>query len=126
MEIINDRMFKLTKPSKESKDEIIQALKHCSKAKNFENFMLILEFRKFSNKLGVIQGKLYQNDKVVLRGKLTDDVSSRDNFNWEELKIGGSSFRGFYLDYKKQTLFSLVKQGFQNSLKQGRIPFLSK
>jgi len=104
-----------------SREEIINALLDDEKIKDFENYILILERKKVSNNIGIFKGELIQNDQVILRGKLTVYPGSPD---WEMIEVGESIFNGLCLDYKGEKLSELFIEGFKNSLRDGKLPFL--
>ena len=74
-----------------------------------------------SEDIGIIKGELIQNDKVILRGKLTIYPGSPD---WEKIEVGESIFNGLCLDYKGEKLSELFIEGFKNSIREGKFPFL--
>lgn len=111
-----------------SKKEIIDTLlKEDPKPAKFEKLMLIIEHKKISSKLGIVKGELLQNGKVNLKGSMTCiPEKMEESFNWDILKVGQSYFEGYSLDYKGETIGSLIKQGLKKSIKEGKIPFVRK
>jgi hypothetical protein len=108
-----------------SKEEIIKALSADSELEGFSKFILILEHKKVSGTIGLITGELLQNNKIILRGKMTEFPESLpDSFNWDVLAIGESYFEGFSLDYQGEKISQLIIQGIKNSIKEGKIPFI--
>lgn len=110
-----------------SKEEVIKAIKDDKKLKGFEELMVILEFNRKSNKIGLIKGELRQNDEIILRGKLTvfPNTMPLDSI-WRNVNIGESIFYGFSLEYKEETIFDLFSEGFRNSIREGKLPFLHR
>ena len=107
-----------------SKEEIIDALKEEEIPKGFEQFLVLLEFNKKSDKLCLIKGELLQNEDVVLRGKLTVIPEMTSNpTQWNKMEVGESKIIGFSLEYQGETLFDIIREGFKDSLSKGRIPF---
>ena len=111
-----------------TKEEVMQALlEEDEKVKGFNKYILIIEYRKISEKLGIIRGELIQDDKIIFKGKMTQLPETQvDSFDWDMLEIGESYFEGYSLDYKGETISQLMKQGFKKSLKEGRLPFIPK
>jgi len=112
------------KVSYPTKEEIIDALNEEEVPKGFEQFLVLLEYYKKSENLCLIRGELLQNDDVVLRGKLTiiPELTSNPS-QWEKMEVGDSKIFGFSLEYQGETLFDIIRDGFKESLSQGRIPF---
>jgi len=107
-----------------SKDEIIDALKEEEVPKGFEQFLVLLEFNKKSDKLCLIKGELLQNEDVVLRGKLTVIPEMTSNpTQWDKMEVGESKIFGFSLEYRGETLFDIFSEGFKESIRKGKIPF---
>ncbi len=110
-----------------SKEEIIEALKDDKKLKKFEELMIILEFNRKSNSIGLIKGELRQNDEVILRGKLTVFPKTMPNTSmWTDIGIGESIYYGFSLEFQEETLFDLFSEGFRNSIREGKLPFFHR
>ena len=108
-----------------SKEEILEALSDNKKLEGFGKLILLIEHKKISNTIGLITAELLQNNKIVLIGKTTVFPESLpDSFDWGKLAIGESCFDGFSLDYKGEKLSQLIIQGFKNSIKNGKIPFI--
>jgi hypothetical protein len=108
-----------------SKEEIIKALSDDNELEGFSKYILIIEHKKVSQTLGLIKGELLQNNKIILRGKMTEFPETfPDSFNWESLTVGESYYEGFSLDYQGETISQLLIQGFKNSIKEGKIPFI--
>lgn len=112
------------KVSYPTKEEIIDALKEEEVPKGFEQFLVLLEYYKKSENLCLIRGELLQNDDVVLRGKLTiiPELTSNPS-QWDKMEVGDSKIFGFSLEYQGETLFDIIRDGFKESLSQGKIPF---
>ena len=112
------------KVSYPSKEEIIEVLKEEEVPKGFEQFIVLLEFNKKSDKLCLIKGELLQNEDVVLRGKLTVIPEMTSNpTQWDKMEVGESKIFGFSLEYKGETLFDIFSEGFKESIRKGKIPF---
>ena len=110
-----------------AKEEVMQALSEDETLKGFEKYALVVEFKKMSKKIGVIKGELFQNDEILLKGKMIEFPETQpESFDWNILKVGESYFLGYSLDYKGETLAQLIKQGLKKSIKEGRFPFLLK
>ena len=77
--------------------------------------------------LGIVKGEVLQNKKIVLKGGMTCiPEKTEESFNWDVLKVGQSYFEGYSLNYKGETIGSLIKQGVKKSIKEGKIPFMVK
>ena len=110
-----------------SKDEIIEALKDDKELKGFEEMIVILEFNRKSEKIGLIKGELRQNDEIVIRGKLTVFPKTMAKSSmWDDIEVGESIFYGFQGEFKEETLFDLFADGFRNSIREGKFPFLHR
>jgi hypothetical protein len=110
-----------------SKEEIIKALKEDKKPKGFEELIIILEFYRKSDAIGLIKGELRQNDEVLIRGKLTVFPKTMPTTSmWTNLDIGKSIYYGFSLEEKGETIIDLFSEGFRNSIRQGKIPFFHR
>lgn len=108
-----------------SKEEILDALKDDDNLKGFDELIVILEFNRKSENIGLIKGELRQNDEVMLRGKLTIFPKTMPNNSvWADLDVGKSIYYGFSLDFKEENLLDLLSEGFRTSLREGKIPFL--
>ncbi|MCX6670717.1 MAG: hypothetical protein NTX92_02195, partial [Euryarchaeota archaeon] len=55
-----------------TKEEVVNALLDDEELMGFKKYMLVLEYRKISNGLGVIKGELIHNNNVVLRGNIAE------------------------------------------------------
>lgn len=110
-----------------SKFEVIGALlKEDPQMRNMDKFIAIIEHKLLTKNMGIVKLELLQNGKVILKGKLTTEpkISSEEGaFDWNMLRIGESHFVGYSLDLRGQSFKSLIKGGFEKSLKDGRIPF---
>lgn len=107
-----------------TKDEILQSLVDDKELEGFEKYILIIEHKKLSDTIGIIQGELIQNDKVILRGKMTElPESLPDSFDWDILDVGKSFFNGFSLDYQGESISHMIVQGVKKSIKEGKIPY---
>jgi len=110
-----------------TREEIIQALCDDKELKGFEQLLVILEFNRKTDKIGLIKGELLQNDDVVVRGKLTVFPGMMpDPSMWSNLKVGESVLYGFALEYQGEKLFDMLVEGFKNSIRDGRIPFFNR
>lgn len=110
-----------------SKEEILEALKDDKKLKEFEELIVILEFNRKSENIGLIKGELRQKDDIILRGKLTVFPKTMPNSPiWVELDIGESIYYGFSLEFQEETLFDLFSEGFRNSIREGKLPFFHR
>ena len=110
-----------------TKEEVKDALLSDKPSKEFKRYVLIVEYRKISTRLGLISAELIQNNSVILRGKITQFPEiNQDFFRWDKLRIGEAQFEGYLLDAKEEPLIQLIKQGFKKSIREGRLPFFSK
>ncbi|MCX6776084.1 MAG: hypothetical protein NT130_04530 [Candidatus Micrarchaeota archaeon] len=110
-----------------TKEEVIKALLDDKELKGFKKYMLVLEYKKISEGLGLIKAELIHNNKAVLRGKMTEfPETTSESFEWDKLRAGQSYFVGFSLDYTEETFVQGVINGIKKSMKEGRIPFLPK
>jgi hypothetical protein len=110
-----------------TRKEVLSALKDTHVIKGHQKLILIVEYKKKSNKLGVVVGELLQNDKTLLRGKIACfPEKNPESFDWTRLKAGESQFSGYSLDYKSDTVMSMITEGLKKSVKEGRIPFVTK
>ena len=118
----------MTKIKHPTKEEIIKTLlKEDPLIKKYEKLIVIIEHKKISKALGIIKAELINNGKVSLKGSMTCIPETiEDFFNWDLLKEGESHFDGYSIDFKGDTISSLIKQGLKNSMKEGRIPFIRK
>jgi hypothetical protein len=108
-----------------SKEEILNALTDDEKLAGYGKLILIIEHKKISDTIGLIQGELLKNDAVILKGKMTEyPETTQDSFDWDVLDIGESYFEGFSLDYKGEKISDLIIQGIKSSIKAGKIPFI--
>ena len=119
---------KTSKTKFPSKNDIIDTLlKEDPKPKKFEKLIIVIEHKKINNVLGLVKGEVLQNQKVVLKGSMTCiPEKTEESFNWDILEVGQSYFEGYSLDYKGETIGSLIKQGLKKSIKEGKIPFMRK
>lgn len=119
---------KLVKLGFPSKQEVIGTLlKEDPAPKKFEKLMVIVEHKKISKVLGIVKAEVLQNQKIILKGSMTCIPETfEDSFNWNILKDGQSYFEGYSIDYKGETVGSIIKQGLKKSIKEGKIPFLHK
>lgn len=93
--------------------------------KGYGRYILIVEYHKVSNKLGVIKGELIQNSNVIFKGKMTQfPAVQEEGFNWNILKKGDSYFEAYSLDYKGQNIIGLITEGLKKSIGEGKIPFI--
>lgn len=109
-----------TKIQHPTRKEIIGALKEEQSLEDFDNYILIIEKKKVSDNIGLFGGELLQNDKIIARGKVTIPPNTPD---WNELELGESSFQGFCLDLKGESLSEIITEGIKNRLKDGKLPF---
>lgn len=107
-----------------SKKEIISALLDDQELEGFGKYILIIEHRKVNKDIGIIKGELIQNDKIILRGKMTEfPQRGPDSFDWDILDVDESFFDGFSLDYKGESISQMIIQGVKKSIKEGKIPY---
>lgn len=119
-------MMKLKFPTKE---EIIQTiLAEDPLIKKTNRLILLVEYKKIRSNLGIIKAELVSNGKVAIKGSFTCDpvTSEETSFNWDQLEDGESFPQGFSLDFKSESTASRIKEGFNNAIKQGKIPFFPK
>mgnify|MGYP001606170824 CR=1 FL=1 len=111
-----------------SKKEIIDVLlKEDPKQKNMEKLLLVVEHKKINERLGFVKGEIMKDGKVVLKGRMTAmPKKSNDSFDWGILNNGESFFDGFSVDYGKETIGSMIKEGFKKAIKEGKLPFFQK
>lgn len=111
-----------------TKKEIINALlKEDKSDKGYNKLILIIEHKKLSKQLGIIKGEVIHNGKIILKGKMTCiPIKEPDSFDWDKLKDNQSYYKGYTLDYKGETISSMIKQGLTKSIKEGKIPFIPK
>lgn len=111
-----------------SKREVVNTLlKEDPQLKSLEKLMLITEHKKISSKIGLIKAELRQSGKLIMKGSMTCVPEKlEDSFDWSMLKVGQSFFSAYSLDYGKQTIGSMIKEGLKNSIKQGKVPFVQK
>ncbi|GEM_PF-5811787 len=103
-------------------------MKSHPKPGNFESYILIIEHRKISPKIGLVVAELLSGKDSVAIGKATvypRGISDLDTFNWERLRIGESEFTSFALDAKKQPVSQMLIGAVKKSISEGRLPFLS-
>ncbi|MFA5091299.1 MAG: hypothetical protein WC483_01530 [Candidatus Paceibacterota bacterium] len=111
-----------------TKQEILSALRTYLKPDNFESYILIIEHRKVSSKIGLIIVELISGKEVVAIGKATvfpRGISELDSYDWTNLRLGESEFSSFALDTKKQPVSHMLIGAVKKSISEGRIPFLS-
>jgi len=118
----------MTKTRYPTKNDVIKALKHDEKSnKDLQKLTLIVEYHKISRKVGLVTAEVIQNNKEILRGKIACFPEKEpEGFDWTRLKIGESTFTGYSLDYKGDTIMSMLTEGFKKSIKGGKIPFIGK
>jgi hypothetical protein len=110
-----------------SKEELIKALQAKDELKGYKKLTLLTEHKKLSNQLAVIRGEVLQGTELIGRGQMTcSPVREPEGFDWEQLRAGESYFVAYSLEYKGETLFSMIGEGLKKSIKSGRIPFVSK
>ena len=111
-----------------SKKEIIDILlRENPKQKGMDKLMLVIEHKKINKNLGLIKGEILKDGKVILTGSMTCIPKKlADSFDWNMLNDGKSFFDGFSVDYGKETIGSIIKEGLKNSIKEGKIPFFQK
>lgn len=109
-----------------SKQEVMDTLaKEEPEIKGYGKATLIIEHKKVSKEFGVIKAELYQKDKLIARGAMTCvPETTEDSFYWDLLKVGESRFDGYSLDYQRETVGSIVREGIKKALKEGRIPYI--
>ena len=119
---------KTTKTKFPSKQEIVDTLlMEDPKPKKFIKLIILIEHKKISKVLGIVKGEVLQNKKVIIKGSMTCiPENGDDSFNWSILKTGQSYFEGYSIDYKGETIGSMIKQGLKKALKEGKIPFIQK
>lgn len=119
---------KLKKSRFSTRKDIIDALlKEDPAEKGFNKYMVIVEQKKISSKLGVIKAELLQNAKVSAKGKMTTlPVTEDEGFDWDRLKVGEVYYQGFSVDLQGQTVGSMIMEGIKKSIKQGKIPYVGK
>ena len=98
-----------------TKKEIISALlKESPVSKKLGKLIIIIEYKKLSKLLGIIKAEVLQNQKVILKGSMTCiPEKSEDSFDWDMLQENQSYFEGYSLDYKGETITSIIKQGLK-------------
>ena len=75
----------------------------------------------------MIKGEIIKDGKVVLKGSMTTiPKKSNDSFDWSILNNGQGFFDGFSVDYGKETIGSMIKEGFKKAIKDGKLPFFQK
>ena len=110
-----------------TKEDVKDALLSDKPSKEFKRYVLIVEYRKISTRLGLISAELILNNSVILRGKIAHaPETNQDFFRWDKLRIGETQFEGYLLDTKEEPLIRLIQQGFKKSIRDGRLPFISK
>lgn len=111
-----------------SKKEIIDILlKENPKQKGMDKLILLIEHKKINTNVGIMKGEILKDGKIVLTGSMTCmPKKSIDSFDWNMLNNGESFFNGFSVDYSKETIGSMIKEGLKKSIKEGKIPFLQK
>jgi len=89
--------------------------------------MLVIEHNKVSARLALIRAEVLKESNVILNGSMTIlPKKSTDSFNWDILPVGESFFEGYTLDYGKETIGSMIKEGLKRAVKNGKIPFFQK
>lgn len=110
-----------------TRDEIIKALSDDKNTRDLEQVLVILEFDRKTDRIGLIKGELLQNNSIIVRGKLTVfPEMMQDQSIWNNLKVGESAVYGFALEYQEEKLFDMIIEGFKSSIRDGRIPFLNR
>ena len=111
-----------------TKNEVIAALKSHPKPSNFESYLLIIEHRKISSKIGLVVMELMHGEESVAIGKATippSGISDLDSFDWRRLKVGEAEFTSYALDARKQNVSQMLIGAVKKSVSEGRIPFLT-
>jgi len=109
-----------------SKSEIIESLRDDEKKKGFEEIIAIIELNRKSENIALLKGELIQNDEIILRGKIATTPTQLNYQTWKDIEIGESVFIGFSIENKGETYFDMLREGFNNCLKEGKLPFVHR
>lgn len=111
-----------------SKEDIIQILREenppVDGEDKFNQFFLIVEFKKINARIGIIKGELYNNDQLDYRGSLLVPLS-HDNANqkdqWNLIEIGKSVYYGLSFDARELCLTEKIGEFVSRSIQDGKI-----
>jgi len=118
----------MSKSKYPSKKEIIAILlKENPKQKGMDKLILLIEHKKINANVGIIKGEILKDRKVLVTGSMTCiPKKSADSFDWTILDNRESFFDEFSVDYGKETIGSMIKEGLKKNIKEGKIPFFQK
>ena len=111
-----------------TKKEIVDALLADDPLKKgFEKYVAVVEHKKLSSKIGIVKGEILQNGKTIIKGKMTcPPIKDDESFDWNMLTVGESYFQAFSIDFKGQSLKSMITEGIKKSIKEGKLPYMRK
>jgi hypothetical protein len=118
-----------------TKNDIMQILKEenppVDESKRYNQLFLIIEFKKISEKIGIIKGELYGNGQLEYRGSILIPllrVVVDQQSIWNSIEAGKSIFYGISFDTRELGLTEKVSDFFGRSIEEGKIqdfiPFL--
>ena len=104
-----------------TKEEILKILKEENPklGEKYTQYILIIEYKKLNENLGIIKGELYKNDIIEYRGSLL--TPNPKGGSWENIGIGKSKFYGLTFDTREESIAELLGGFFKRSLKEGRL-----
>lgn len=104
-----------------TKEEILKILKEENPklGKDYTQYILIIEYKKLNESLGIVKGELYKNDTTEYRASLL--MPNPKGATWEDIGIGKSKFYGLTFDTREESIAELIGGFFRRSLKEGKL-----
>jgi hypothetical protein len=104
-----------------TKEEILRILKEENPKLegNYTQYILLIEYKKLDNELGIVKGELYKNDTIEYRASWLK-INPRGD-DWDELNPGESKFHGVTFDTREEGFTELIGGFFKRTLKEGKL-----
>lgn len=107
------------------KKELIKILKkERPKLEKAGHHVVIIEQKKVSDRLGMLRGEYYLNDKMEASGSLVFPLQQPDESHptvWDKMRVGDSEYYAITADLKPKPLSALLKGFIRRSLEEGKI-----
>jgi len=102
-----------------------------------QRYMFVIEQHKVSMLYGFVKFEVFSNEKTLFRFKIQQHISPRPDapmpyphlpaqqgFDWSKLEVGKKSYTAGFVDMESKSLWEKIKEGIDNCLEDGEIPFM--
>jgi len=126
----DDKLFEQI-PSRHSKRQLLKIIRKASRPpKGFGQWVLVLERRRLSDKLGLLRVEAELDGKAEWSGSISVGLPEAKKFGpdgtvipgeWENIAIGESGFNVFTLELRGKSLIESAKGWLKRSFDEGKI-----